>query len=98
MVASYMPSSLEGWRTFELWRPVTYLFVHANTSHILWNMLFLGVAGTMLEPHIGSRAFLRIYFISGAIGALSPIFHGGSTVGASGAINGVLVALAVLMP
>jgi membrane associated rhomboid family serine protease len=97
-VVSYMPSSFAGWVSFELWRPITYLFLHANTSHILWNMLFLAVAGTMLEPHIGSRAFLRIYFISGVIGALSPIFHGGSTQGASGAINGVLVALAVLLP
>jgi membrane associated rhomboid family serine protease len=92
------PSTLEGWRTFELWRPITYLLIHGGTSHILWNMLFLGVAGSMLEPQIGSRAFLRIYVVSGLVGSLSPLFHGSATVGASGAINGTLVALAVLLP
>src|SRR6188472_2272519 len=65
-------ASVPGWHDFELWRSFTYLLIHAGTSHILWNMLFLGVAGTLLEPHIGSRAFLRIYLLSGVIGALSP--------------------------
>jgi membrane associated rhomboid family serine protease len=94
----YGPTTAEGWRSFELWRPFTYMLVHADVPHILWNMLFLGVAGTMLEPQIGSRAFLRIYIMSGLVGSISPLFHGYPTLGASGAINGTLVALAVLMP
>jgi membrane associated rhomboid family serine protease len=97
-IAEYGPTSLEGWRSFELWRPVTYLLLHANVQHILWNMLFLAVAGSLVEPQIGSRAFLRLYVASGIVGALSPVFHGSPTIGASGAINGVLVAVAVLMP
>src|SRR5262249_46741745 len=76
----------------------TYMLLHSGVSHILWNMLFLGVAGSLLEPRIGSRAFLRIYILSGLIGSLSPIFHGHPVEGASGAINGALVALAVYMP
>ena len=91
-------ASVPGWHDFELWRSFTYMLVHSGTSHILWNMLFLGVAGSLLEPTIGPRAFLRIYIASGLVGSLSPLFHGNATVGASGAINGTLVALAVLMP
>jgi membrane associated rhomboid family serine protease len=97
-IAEYAPTSYEGWMSLELWRPFTYMLVHGDVRHLLFNMLFLGVAGTMLEPRIGSRAFLRLYVLSGLVGGASPLFHHGSTVGASGAINGVLVALAILMP
>jgi membrane associated rhomboid family serine protease len=99
-ILTYGAATPDGWRSFELWRSFTYMLLHAGASHLLWNMLFLGVAGSMLEPTIGSRAFLRIYIISGLIGSISPIFHGNplGTVGASGAINGALVALAVFMP
>src|SRR5262245_58117010 len=99
-ISTYGPATREGWRTFELWRPFTYMLLHGGPSHLLWNMRFLGVAGSLLEPTIGSRAFLRIYIISGLVGSISAIIHGNpaGTVGASGAINGVLVALAVYMP
>lgn len=94
----YLPTSYEGWRSFQLWRPFTYMLMHADVGHLLWNMLFLGVAGSMLEPQIGWRAFLRLYIVSGLVASTSPLFHHGFTVGASGAINGVLVALAIWMP
>jgi membrane associated rhomboid family serine protease len=100
-ISTYGPTTADGWRSFELWRPFTYLLLHSDVQHLLWNMLFLGVAGSMLEPRIGSRAFLRLYIISGLVASISPLFRGyGSigTIGASGAINGTLVALAVLMP
>src|ERR1051325_7413942 len=40
----------DGWRSFELWRPFTYLLAHGGTAHILMNMLILGFAGAMIEP------------------------------------------------
>jgi membrane associated rhomboid family serine protease len=91
-------ATYEGWIRFQLWRPFTYMLLHGGTQHILWNMLFLAVAGSLLEPQIGARAFLKIYVLSGVVGALSALVHPGGTIGASGAINGTLVALAVLMP
>jgi membrane associated rhomboid family serine protease len=97
-IYEYGCTTADGWRSFELWRPFTYLLLHFDVQHLLWNMLFLGVAGTMLEPRIGSRAFIRLYLVSGLVGSISPLFHGRPTLGASGAINGTLVGLAVLMP
>lgn len=97
-ILEYGSASVESFTSLQLWRPVTYMLVHANVQHLLWNMLFLGVAGSMLEPRIRARGFLKLYLIAGVVGALSPLFHGRETVGASGAINGTLVALAILMP
>src|SRR5262245_1951619 len=86
-ILTYGPTTAEGWQSFELWRPFTYMLVHGDVQHLLWNMLFLGVAGSMLEPTIGSRAFLRLYIGAGLVGSLSPLFHHHPTIGASGAIN-----------
>lgn len=97
-VLDFAECTRDAWGSFELWRPFTYMLVHDGISHLLWNMLFLGVAGTMLEPQIGSRALVRLYVISGLAGSLSPIVHGFPTIGASGAISGVMVALAIWMP
>jgi membrane associated rhomboid family serine protease len=91
--------------SFFLWQPVTYLFVHANFWHILWNMLALWLFGRDLENTWGSRRFLKFYFFCG-IGAgvfvvLANYFFGdpnSATIGASGAIYGILLASAVLWP
>src|SRR5258708_39717886 len=50
---------------FFLWQPVTYLFVHGNFWHILWNMLALWLFGRDLEKAWGSQRFLRFYFFCG---------------------------------
>jgi membrane associated rhomboid family serine protease len=91
-------STTDGWHRLEIWRSVTSLLLHGGTGHILWNMLFLGFAGSRLEPHIGTRAFVRLYLAAGLVGSTSTLFYAHSSIGASGAINGVLVALAVFMP
>ena len=53
---------------FHLWRPVTYLFLHAGFLHIIFNMLALWMFGVELERLWGTRFFLKYYFVTG-IGA-----------------------------
>ncbi len=79
-------------------RLVTGGFLHASPLHLLFNMYVLYVAGTLLEPGIGTPRFLAIYFISllgGAFGALL-LDPNTVTVGASGAIFGLMAAVLVV--
>ncbi len=78
----------------EVWRIVTAGFLHAGFLHIAFNMYALYILGQMLEPAIGHLRFGLIYFVSllaGSFGALllSPT---GLTLGASGAVFGVMAA------
>ncbi len=95
---------------FRLWQPVTYLFLHAGILHILLNLLFLAMFGADLEHTWGSRKFYTYFFLCG-VGAgvinvlvklaLDPHGRGTAlipTIGASGAIYGILLANAVLLP
>ena len=83
----------------DLWRLVTYSFVHSGIIHIGFNMLILWQLGTMLEPAIGRLQFGVIYFVSvlsGALGALLLEPNVG-TVGASGGVFGLMAAAVVIM-
>jgi len=80
------------------YRIVTGGFLHAGPLHLLFNMYVLYVAGTLLEPGIGTPRFLAIYFISllaGSFGALL-LDPNTVTVGASGAIFGLMAAVLVV--
>lgn len=82
----------------EWYRIVTGGFLHAGPLHLLFNMYVLYVAGTLLEPGIGTPRFLAIYFISllsGSFGALL-LDPNALTVGASGAIFGLMAAVLVV--
>ena len=91
-----------------LWQPVTYMFLHSTRGlgHILFNMLALWMFGTELERTWGTRFFTKYYFVTG-IGAaatslvlslfIDDIYHS-TTVGASGAIYGLLIAYAMYFP
>lgn len=83
------------------WTVITSLFVHANPTHLFFNMWALFVFGPILEKVIGSQRFVALYLISGIVGNIGfALFYPGNTagVGASGAIYGVVGALAVLLP
>lgn len=75
----------------ELWRLITYMFLHADMYHLFSNMLCLGIAGAALEPLIRSGAFLGAYFFTGfAAGIISAGAHiHDVSAGASGAIFGL---------
>jgi len=88
-----------------LWQLVTYLFLHGGIGHLLFNMLTLWMFGSDLERDWGTRQFLKFYFICGVGAGLFDIVVNAAignwstaTVGASGAIYGVLVAYAVCYP
>lgn len=85
------------------WTPLTYMFLHANFMHILFNMVGLYFFGPRLEARIGSRDFILLYLLAGIAGAvLSYVFlfiTGPSyIVGASGAVFGVLYGFAHYWP
>ena len=93
-----------------VWQPVTYMFLHGGMFHILFNMLALWMFGVELERMWGSRAFMQFYLVSGVGAALTtvllsftPLPFGGQlydslTIGASGAVYGVLLAYAMYFP
>jgi len=84
------------------WTLVTSMFLHAGLMHLFFNMFALWMFGMVLEYKIGSRNFLILYFAAGLAGSLAYLFTSwGSTtagLGASGAIYGILGAVAVLEP
>lgn len=85
-----------------IWQPVTYMFLHGGLFHLLINMFILWMFGTTLESTWGSRRFLKFYFLCGiGAGLLNAVVTPGSpipTVGASGAIYGLLMAFGILFP
>jgi membrane associated rhomboid family serine protease len=92
-------------RAGAIWQVVTYMFVHAGTFHILFNMLALFLFGVPLERRLGSSEFLLYYFICGVGAGLATVainwytgLAGIPVVGASGAIYGLLLAYATLYP
>jgi membrane associated rhomboid family serine protease len=89
-----------------LWQPVTYLFLHGGIWHLLLNMLFLWMFGCDIERSWGSRRTYNYFFLTGVgagvINVLIKTVGIGSamtaTIGASGAIYGILLAAAILFP
>ena len=104
---------LHYWRSdsFNLAQLVTYMFLHGSFDHLFFNMFALWMFGRQLEYEIGSKKFLIFYILTG-IG--SGLFHMGVqeiefvsgmigngysiTVGASGAIFGILLAFGLMHP
>lgn len=80
------------------WTIITYIFLHGSFEHLFYNMFALGLFGSILERVIGSKKFLLTFFISGIIAGIGSIIFYTSSIGASGAIYGILGALAVLRP
>jgi membrane associated rhomboid family serine protease len=95
---------------FWLWQPVTYMVLHGGLFHILFNMLALWMFGVELERMWGTRFFLKYYFVTGIGAALTTIavallpfdfaarMYFAVTIGASGAIYGLLLAYALYYP
>ena len=110
MFALFYPAS----PFFRIWQPLTHMFMHGGFWHLFFNMYTLLMFGAPVERAIGERKFLIFYFICGfgamalhwgvqwcqlhmAAGMAADILSI-PTVGASGAIYGVLIAFAMLYP
>jgi membrane associated rhomboid family serine protease len=102
MIGIFGLTPLLVWKKGFLWQIVTYIFLHGDLFHLLWNMLALYMFGCEMERRWGSKFFLQYFFVTG-IGAgfftlcLTPTMII-PTVGASGAIYGILLAFALYYP
>ena len=89
-----------------VWQLVTYMFLHSTgwLSHLLLNMLMLWMFGTEVEKGWGTRLFVRYYFICGIGAGITtclfnyPFYPSVTTIGASGAIFGVMLAYGLMFP
>jgi membrane associated rhomboid family serine protease len=98
----------------QVWRLGTHMFAHGGLGHIFFNMWGLWLFGQVVEERIGGHKLLRLYIVSGLIGASTWLMFNfeqrlyridgrlftdyPSVVGASGALFGILVAAALLDP
>jgi membrane associated rhomboid family serine protease len=82
----------------EWWRLITAAFLHANLIHLGMNMVVLWIVGAPVEQAIGRGRFLALYLVSGLAGSAGALVFSPNavTVGASGAIFGILGAALVL--
>lgn len=83
-----------------LWQFVTYVFLHNGFAHVFFNLFFFWMIGGLVEERLGTRRFVWLYFLSGAVGGLAQaaVAYDATTVGASGAIMGIAAAVAMLYP
>ena len=89
-----------------VWQPITYLFLHGDLFHLLFNMLALWMFGVELERLWGTRFFVRYYLVTGLgaaattllVAILSDRIYYAVTIGASGSVYGLLLAFAMYYP
>ncbi|MFZ3200134.1 MAG: rhomboid family intramembrane serine protease [Candidatus Acidiferrales bacterium] len=96
-----------------IWQPFTYIFLHGGIWHILLNLAFLAMFGADLEHMWGARRFYTYFFVCGVGAGIidiivrmllvranlsGPGLLSDPTIGASGAIYGILLACAIVMP
>ena len=90
------------WGNVTLWMPFTYMFLHAGLYHILFNMFALWMFGGDVEGVFGTRQFVVYYMVCGVgAGMLVALLEPGlgiPTIGASGAIYGVILAFGLFFP
>ena len=82
----------------EIWRFVTSMFLHADLAHLAYNMFALVLFGGVLEKFIGGKRLLYVFFVTGVLANLVSINFYSSSLGASGAVFGVIGALIVVRP
>src|SRR4030042_1234041 len=84
------------------WMFITSVFLHADLSHLLFNLFALYFFGSSLERRIGGRLFVALFLLSGIFGNLGYMITASNPyvpgLGASGAIYGVVGTLAILVP
>ena len=89
----------------QIWRVITYQFLHGGVMHLAFNMIVLYFMGPFIERAWGSRGFLKYYLICGAAGGvvytvlvLVNVLKLGIMVGASGGIYGLMAAMVIMYP
>ena len=89
----------------QLWRFVSYQYLHGDAWHIILNLLGLYFLGSLMEQRWGGRKLLLLYTLFGIVGAMLyslllalEITQGGIMIGASGSVLGLIGACAVAAP
>ena len=107
LVPYYLINTFNGAGLFTLVTPVTSMFLHAGVLHLAGNMLFLFVFGGNTEDALGHNKYLGFYLAAGIAGGLTQTFLSlaagppdiyAPSIGASGAISGVMAAYLVFFP
>lgn len=96
--------TVAGW--WQIWRYITFQFLHGGVWHIVLNMLGLYLLGTPLEQRMGGRNFTIFYLACGVIAGLAYVMigwlfssnHGIPIIGASGGVYAIVLACAVFFP
>jgi len=86
---------------FQPWQLVTYMFLHGGFGHIFFNLFALWMFGQSIENYWGTKRFTVFYFLTGIGAAILHMFIGGGgapTIGASGAVYGILLAFGMMFP
>ncbi len=90
---------------FQVWSPLTYMFLHQSFWHLLGNLIFLHMFGSIVSDLIGPRRVLPVYLLGGLVGALAFMvsahllpYVGQYALGASGAVMALGGAALVLAP
>lgn len=94
--------------TLEVWRFISFQFLHANLMHIFFNMFGLFIFGGMVEEYLGRKKYLAFYLTCGIFGALAYLILNlvgflindprTPLIGASAGVFGVIVACAYIQP
>ncbi|HKL17917.1 MAG TPA: rhomboid family intramembrane serine protease [Halalkalibaculum sp.] len=86
---------------FQPWQLVSYMFLHGGFGHIFFNLFALWMFGQSIENYWGTKRFTVFYFLTGIGAAILHMFIGGGgapTIGASGAVYGILLAFGMMFP
>lgn len=86
---------------FAPWQFVSYMFLHAGFGHLFFNLLALWMFGQSIEQLWGTKRFVIYYFLTGIGAAILHMLVGGGgapTIGASGAVYGILLAFGMMFP
>lgn len=89
-------------RSIGYWTPISSMFLHGGWMHLLGNMLYLWIFGNNIEDSMGHSRFIIFYLLVGLVAAATHIILNPTstvpTIGASGAVSGVLGAYLILFP
>ena len=102
----YLALSREGLTHGYLWQLLTFQFLHGGLLLLIFNLLGIYVFGPVVEERLGRSAFLKLYLLSGVVGGLLqsslgmifPQHFGGSVVGASAGVCGLIAAAILIEP
>jgi membrane associated rhomboid family serine protease len=85
--AVYASDPVLGVSGFEVWRFVTFQFLHANLTHLLFNMMTLFFFGGMVENYLGKKRYIAFYLLCGIAGAMMYLILNGLAIGGQAAFG-----------